>query len=151
VIVIAVNGRNEMVGFRGLTREDVIDLAFRGVARPAGLDVSWSYGTNHGALTTNVDVIQPVTGMAFLVVPPTPAKPAKAPQPAQQPLAIPRSVDEAWAFFGIKKKRATEAQIKKMYRNFMARFHPDKGRADAAQQSLRANAAWDLLRKHCKW
>ncbi len=82
------------------------------------------------------------------------APPAALPENVQAGPSIPRTVDEAWDFFGIKKKRATEAQIKKLYRKFMMRNHPDRHpdeQEEAQFQSMCANAAWDILRSHCHW
>jgi hypothetical protein len=72
-------------------------------------------------------------------------------------VTIPDTVDEAWALFGIAKKRAAKATVKTIYREFMAKWHPDRHASDPAKlllanfQSLRANAAWTILEKHCRW
>jgi hypothetical protein len=90
---------------------------------------------------------------------PSPATESRAPStapvriPSSDSDHIPTTVDEAWAFFGIAKKRAHKDDVKDAYRLFMIRWHPDRcAQPDKAKkQSLRANAAWALLKKHCKW
>jgi hypothetical protein len=93
--------------------------------------------------------------------PPPPPPPKVAPAPPPPPMlpvqagtCVPRSVDEAWEFFGITKKRAKEEQVKKAYRKFAKQWHPDRNpdRPEEAKfQILCANAAWELLRRHCHW
>ena len=67
---------------------------------------------------------------------------------------VPETVDEAWIFFGIAKKRARKEDVKKLYIDHMKAWHPDRhqvNREEAGLQSKRANAAWELLGKHCRW
>jgi DnaJ-class molecular chaperone len=66
------------------------------------------------------------------------------------------TVDEAWALFGIPKKRGQKADVKKRYLEFVSKHHPDKFRApkqkaEAEAQLVLANLAWDLLQRHCRW
>jgi hypothetical protein len=64
------------------------------------------------------------------------------------------TVDDAWILFGITKKRGTKEDVKRLYLAFVAIHHPDKhpnDQARASAQLVRANAAWTLLQKHCKW
>jgi curved DNA-binding protein CbpA len=63
-------------------------------------------------------------------------------------------VDDAWALFGIPQKRAPRDEVKRLYLLFVAKWHPDKhvnDEATATAQLTRANAAWVLLQKHCRW
>ncbi len=93
--------------------------------------------------------------------PPPPAAPAPSPQaapphpPDPPPLgAGPLTVDDAWAIFGIPKKRAPKDDVKRRYIAFVAKWHPDKHPEDqavATAQLARANLAWTLLQKHCRW
>jgi len=63
------------------------------------------------------------------------------------------TVDEAWELFGIAKKRGTRLEVKKKYLAFVAMNHPDRPDApsDAADLLLKANAAFVLLERYCKW
>ncbi len=98
----------------------------------------------------------------------TPAQPAP---PAQPPPVAPKAppphipdpppptgetvtVDDAWALFGIAQKRAPKDEVKRRYLAFAAKWHPDKhpdDTATATAQLVRANAAYALLQKHCRW
>ena len=63
-------------------------------------------------------------------------------------------MDDAWAIFGIPQKRAPRDVVKRRYLAFAAKWHPDKHPDDqvmATRQLARANGAWALLQKHCKW
>jgi DnaJ domain len=64
------------------------------------------------------------------------------------------TVDDAWAIFGIPQKRAQEADVRRRYIAFLAKWHPDRhpeDQATATAQFVRAKAAWELLQKHCRW
>ena len=64
------------------------------------------------------------------------------------------TVDDAWAIFGVAQKRAPRDDVKRRYLAFAAKWHPDKNpndEATATAQLARANAAWALLQKHCRW
>ena len=96
---------------------------------------------------------------AALYRPPPPPPVVKAPEP-ERPLTVPASpslgisVDEAWALFGIVKKRATEDEVKQRYRKLAAKYHPDRNASDqaaATKNMMRINAAYAALKRHCKW
>lgn len=79
-----------------------------------------------------------------------------SPPPSQPPPQLPGAcvtVDEAWELFGIAKKRGVRPEVKKMYLAYVAANHPDKPDAppDAAKLLLKANAAFALLERYCKW
>jgi hypothetical protein len=64
------------------------------------------------------------------------------------------SVDEAWSLFGIKKKRGTKEEIKGIYLKLVAKHHPDRNPEDpvaAHQQTVKINAAYAALKRHCKF
>ena len=67
------------------------------------------------------------------------------------------TVDEAWEIFGIPQKRAPRGVVKSRYLAFAAKWHPDRcgddvrAQAEAHAQLTRANAAWTLLQRHCRW
>ena len=64
------------------------------------------------------------------------------------------TVDDAWAIFGVAQKRAPRDDVTRRYLAFAAKWHPDKNpndEATATAQLARANAAWALLQKHCRW
>jgi hypothetical protein len=84
---------------------------------------------------------------------PPPQAPAPAPPPPPQLPGAFVSVDEAWEMFGIAKKRGTRLEVKKRYLAFVASNHPDRPDAppDAAKLLLKANAAFALLERYCKW
>ena len=79
--------------------------------------------------------------------------------PLPKPPALsagPITVDEAWALFGIPQKRGRKEDVKKRYLEFVFKHHPDKAKTKkqkdtASAQLTRANLAWSLLEKHCKW
>ena len=79
--------------------------------------------------------------------------PAPAPSPAQRLPGVLVTVDEAWELFGVAKKRGTRLEDKKRYLAFVALNHPDRPDApsDAADLLLKANAAFVLLERYCKW
>jgi hypothetical protein len=80
------------------------------------------------------------------------AAPPEPPPPPRLPGAL-VTVDEAWELFGIAKKRGTRLEVKKRYLAFVALNHPDRPDApnDAADLLLKANAAFALLERYCKW
>ncbi len=84
-----------------------------------------------------------------------PPPPAASKLPDPPPLDNgPLTVDDAWAIFGIPQKRASRDEVKHRYLLFAAKWHPDKNPEDqvtATAQLSRANAAWALLQKHCRW
>jgi hypothetical protein len=86
-------------------------------------------------------------------LPPVKQAPAPPPPPPPQLPGACVSVDEAWELFGIAKKRATRLEVKKRYLAFVTRNHPDRPDAppDAAMLLLKANAAFSLLERYCKW
>ena len=194
MLMVVVNGRQQMVGFAGLLMETIAGMAFPGQS-PSTMVVEWKYGPGGGQMAAG-QFMQPIMGMEFVVTdtggaPPMAAPPAASPAasyashaaPAAsgwspfgsppppptipaQPVAklgspgdrIPTTVDEAWELFGIKRKRATKAEVKKIYRALQAKWHPDrhmrrgaKERKMAELQSSRANLAWTILERHCKW
>lgn len=63
------------------------------------------------------------------------------------------TVSDAWALFGVTNKRGTRDDVKRRYLAFVASYHPDLPDAppDANSQLKKANAAWALLQKHCRW
>src|SRR5579864_5781111 len=64
---------------------------------------------------------------------PPPAQPAPQAPPSEvsyAPLSSGISVDEAWALFGITKKRATREEVKARYLKLIAKYHPDKNMHD---------------------
>ena len=79
--------------------------------------------------------------------------------PLPKPPALsagPITVDEAWALFGIPQKRGRKEDVKKRSLEFVFKHHPDKAKTKkqkdtASAQLTRANLAWSLLEKHCKW
>lgn len=80
------------------------------------------------------------------------------PLPKPPPLALmagPITVDEAWLLFGIPMKRGRKEDVKKRYLEFVSKNHPDKFKGKkqevANAQLVRANAAWELLQRHCNW
>ena len=79
--------------------------------------------------------------------------PAPAPSPAPRLPGALVTVDEAWELFGVAKKRGTRLEVKKRYLAFVALNHPDRPDApsDAADLLLKANAAFVLLERSCKW
>jgi hypothetical protein len=88
----------------------------------------------------------------------SPPDQAKAPAPHlpdPPPLTgAPLTVDDAWQIFGVAQKRAPRADVKRRYLAFAAKWHPDKHPDDqvtATAQLVRANAAYALLAKHCRW
>ena len=88
--------------------------------------------------------------------PPAPPPSKAAPDLPDPPPLIddPLTVDDAWALFGITQKRAPKNIVKSRYRAFAAKWHPDyhpEDQVTATAQLTRANAAWTLLEKHCKW
>lgn len=87
--------------------------------------------------------------------PPAPPPPAASKLPDPPPVdAGPLTVDDAWALFGIPQKRAPRDEVKHRYLLFASKWHPDKHPEDqvtATAHLMRANAAWALLQKHCRW
>ena len=88
--------------------------------------------------------------------PDQPASKAAAPDLPDPPALTggPLTVDEAWAIFGVAQKRAPRDEVKRRYLAFVSRWHPDKHLEDqsaATAQLVRANAAYALLQKHCRW
>jgi DnaJ-class molecular chaperone len=68
------------------------------------------------------------------------------------------TVDEAWKMFGIPQKRGARDDVRKRYLAFVAKHHPDKiagaskkKQKEATERCARANVAWSLLEKHCRW
>jgi hypothetical protein len=171
VFVYIVNGANHQAGFHNLSKELVVGKAFGPSADPDDYEVEWSYGTGSGKMQTRGESIPPAQGLAFTVsigpspapLGPSSAPPSGQPPPVARPVAkassnsggIPTTVDEAWAVFGIKAKRGKRDVVKKIYRRLMAEWHPDKhvGKDEerAKRESLRANEAWKLLARHCRW
>lgn len=191
MLMVVVNGRQQMVGFAGLLMETIAGMAFPGQS-PSTMVVQWKYGTGGGQLAAG-QFMQPIMGMEFLVTdaggaPPMAAPPTASPAashaaPAASgwspfgspppPVAIPvqpapklgppgeripMTVDEAWELFGIKRKRATKAEVKRLHRDWQTRWHPDKfvcsskkAEEKAKIQFLRASMAWTILERHCKW
>lgn len=110
-------------------------------------------------------------GRPWAVGPPSPPPtPAPAPKPLQPAAAAPSAavpnpppvdddetltVDDAWALFGIPQKRSTKDEVKRRYIALVAKVHPDsrppEERVEATAQLKRANAAWALLQRYCKW
>ena len=84
-------------------------------------------------------------------LPPVSAEPPPPPPPRLPGALV--TVDEAWELFGIAKKRGTRSEVKKRYLAFVALVHPDRPDApnDAADLLLKANAAFALLERYCKW
>jgi hypothetical protein len=86
---------------------------------------------------------------------PPPQKPKFGPLPNPPQLTGGElTVGEAWRLFGIPQMRASRDEVKKRYLEFVARHHPDKHLNDeafATAQLVRANAAWALLQRHCRW
>jgi hypothetical protein len=87
-------------------------------------------------------------------------QPAPPPKPGFGPLPDPPAltegeltVNDAWALFGIAKKRATKDEVKRRYLEFVFKHHPDRNLdSPEAQANLtRANLALALLQKHCRW
>ena len=84
-------------------------------------------------------------------LPPVSAEPPPPPPPRLPGALV--TVDEAWELFGVAKKRGTRLEVKKRYLAFVALNHPDRPDApnDAADLLLKANAAFALLERYCKW
>lgn len=82
-------------------------------------------------------------------------KASYGPLPKPPPVSDePLTVDEAWRLFGIPQKRGRKEDVKKRYLEFIQKHHPDKhpkNQKKANEQCSRANQAWALLQKHCKW
>jgi len=62
-------------------------------------------------------------------------------------------VSDAWLLFGIPKKRGSREDVKARYLEFVFEHHPDRAAdpIEAAKQLVRANLAWALLQRHCRW
>jgi hypothetical protein len=90
---------------------------------------------------------------------PSPPQPPQPPKPKFGRLPDPPlltgdelTVDDAWLLFGIPKKRGAKDEVKQRYLEFVAKYHPDKPEnAGTTDQLKRANLAWALLQKHCRW
>ncbi len=83
-----------------------------------------------------------------------PPKPSEPPEPPKLTQGSALTVDDAWAIFGIAKKRATKEEVKKSYLAFVHKHHPDRhpgNEVDATTRLMHANLAFKLLEKHCKW
>jgi DnaJ-class molecular chaperone len=65
------------------------------------------------------------------------------------------TVDEAWEIFGFPMKRGAHDDVKRSYTAFLAAWHPDKHQdgdpVEAERQFKRAQEAFALLKRHCKW
>jgi hypothetical protein len=89
----------------------------------------------------------------------TPPGPPPKPPPPNIPnpppiTGAPLTVDDAWELFGVVKTRGTKIHVKRRYLAFVSIHHPDKHPDDevgATAQLARANAAYTLLKKYCKW
>jgi DnaJ-domain-containing protein 1 len=80
-------------------------------------------------------------------------RPAQSAAPHAAPSAG-ISVDEAWEIFGIKKKRATEEELKKRYTKLASKYHPDRNldnQSAATEKMVKVNLAYAALKKHCKF
>jgi hypothetical protein len=103
------------------------------------------------------DLLGRAWGMPLPGPTPPPAPPGAKYGPLPHPPPVPQgalTVDEAWALFGIPQKRGLKADVKARYLAFVAKHHPDKHPDDqvgATAQLARANQAWVLLQKHCRW
>jgi hypothetical protein len=64
------------------------------------------------------------------------------------------NVNDAWHLFGFPKKRATRDEVKSRYLSLIVKYHPDRHIAhekQATEYTIKINAAWTLLQRHCKW
>ena len=86
MLMVVVNGRQQMVGFAGLLMETIAGMAFPGQS-PSTMVVQWKYGTGGGQLAAG-QFMQPIMGMEFVVTDTGGAPPMAAP-PTASPAASP--------------------------------------------------------------